>query len=388
MNDRTESITPAVNAILEHGIEGLVPALTQLLNEAMRIERDRYLGAGPWERTPTRDGYANGYKPKRAHTRIGELDLRVPQTRDGGFYPSALERGLRSERALTAALAEMYVQGVSTRKVAAVVEKMCGFSVSSAQVSRATAQLDESLHVWRNRPLGRCRYLILDARYEKVRHGGQVLVCAVLWAAGIDEEGKRDVLGVSVALSEAEVHWRTFLKSLVERGLHGLQLIVSDDHAGLGAALHTTWPSVPWQRCQFHLQQNAQAYVPRQSMKRQVADDIRAVFNATDRAEAERLIECCARRYDETAPKLAIWMRDNLHEGLTVFVLPAAHRRRLRTGNVMERCNQEIRRRTRVASVFPNEQSCLRLVTAVLVEIAEDWQAAKTYLTMNATDTD
>lgn len=385
MNDQTKSITnkDAVDAILEHGFDGLPEAMTLLLNQAMRVERDRYLQAEPYERTPTRNGYANGYKPKRQHTRVGELDLLIPQTRDGDFYPSALERGLRSERALTVALAEMYVQGVSTRKVAAIVEQMCGFSVSSAQVSRAAAQLDASLQEWRDRPLGRFVYLILDARYEKIRHGGHIRSCAVLWAVGIDEHGQRHVLGVSVELSEAEVHWRHFLQSLTARGLHGIKMITSDDHAGLGAALQACFPSVPWQRCQFHLQQNAQSYVPRQSLKRAVADDIRAVFNATDHVEALRLIACCAKRYDDSAPRLAAWMRGNLHEGLTVFTLPAQHRRRLRTSNVMERCNQEIRRRTRVACVFPNEASCLRLVSAILIEIADEWQTTKTYLTMD-----
>lgn len=382
MNDQNESTTTdaAVEAILEHGLNGLAEAMTMLLNEAMMVERERYLGATAYERTPRRNGYANGYKPKRQRTRIGELDLDVPQTRDGGFYPSALERGLRSERALTVALAEMYVQGVSTRKVAKIVEQMCGFEVSSSQVSRAAAQLDEMLETWRNRPLGRYRYLQLDARYEKVRQGGQVLDGAVLWAAGVDENGKRDILGVSVALSEAEPHWRAFLQSLTARGLHGVELIASDAHAGLSAARKAVFTGTPWQRCQFHLQQNAQKYVPRQSLKRQVADDIRSVFNAPDRAEAERLIEIIANRHEKKAPRLADWMRENLHQGLAVFALPPAHRRRMRTTNLMERTNQEIKRRTRVARVFPNEASCLRLVSAVLIEIAEEWQTGKVYI--------
>jgi transposase-like protein len=276
----------------------------------------------------------------------------------------------------------MYVQGVSTRKVAKIVEQMCGFSVSSAQVSRAAAQLDEMLEVWRNRPLGRYRYLLVDARYEKIRQGGQVLDGAVLWAAGVDEHGKRDVLGVSVALSEAEVHWRTFLQSLTARGLHGVELIASDDHAGLRAARKAVFTGVPWQRCQFHLQQNAQKYAPRQALKRQVADDIRSVFNAPDRVEAERLVEIIADRHEEKAPRLADWMRENLGQGLAVFALPPTHRRRMRTTNLMERTNQEIKRRTRVARVFPNEASCLRLVSAILIEIAEEWQTGKAYINL------
>ena len=204
------------------------------------------------------------------------------------FYPSALERGVRSERALKLAIAEMYVHGVSTRKVTQVMEELCGLEVSSTQVSRASQLLDEELATWRNRPLGRFPYLFFDARYEKVRHGGAVVSCAVLIAVGVGEDGKRCVLGVSVSLSEAEVHWRTFMEGLQGRGLHGVVLIVSDDHAGLRAAREARFPDVPWQRCQFHLQRNAVHHVPRVSMRAEVSADLRTVFDSQDRAEAER----------------------------------------------------------------------------------------------------
>ena len=184
----------------------------------------------------------------------------------------------------------MYVQGVSTRKVAAITEELCGFSVSSTQVSRATALLDEQLQAWRERPLGQYKYVYLDARYEKVRQDGQVRDAAVLIAVGVNMEGKREVLGISVALSEAEVHWRTFLQSLVTRGLSGVELIVSDAHTGLQQARKAVFGGIPWQRCQFHLQKNAQSYVPRQNMKAEVAADIRAIFNAPNRHEAESLL--------------------------------------------------------------------------------------------------
>lgn len=212
--------------------------LRLLFNEAMRLERARALGAGPYERTQERKGYANGYKPKTLHTRLGALDVQVPQVRgEVEFYPSALERGVRSERALKLAIAQMYVQGVSTRKVTQIVEQLCGLEVSSTQVSRCAALLDAELESWRNRPLGEILYLMLDARYEKVRVDGAVVSCAVLSAIGIDQQGRRSVLGVSVSLSEAEVHWREFLATLQERGLHGVRLVVSDSHAGLKAAL-------------------------------------------------------------------------------------------------------------------------------------------------------
>lgn len=375
-----------LEGLLEHlcadGLSALPEAMRLLMNAAMRAERQQFMGAGPHERTSDRVAHANGFKDKTVRTRVGEITFAVPQVREGGFYPQALEKGLRSERALKLALAEMYVQGVSTRKVAAVTEELCGFSVSSAQVSRAAAELDEVLTAWRDRPLGTILYLYLDARYEKVRQGGRVLDAAVLIATGVDEEGHRQILGVSVSLSEHEVHWRTFLRSLVARGLCGVRLIISDDHSGLGAARQAVFGGVPWQRCQFHLQQNASAYVPRQQMKQEVASMIRAIFNAQDRTEADALLERAIDKYEKTAPKLALWMQESIPEGLTVFTFPAAHRRFIRTTNGLERVNQEIRRRTRVARLFPNEASCLRLVSAVLMEISEEWQTGKVYLSI------
>ena len=358
-------------------------ALQLLLNASMLLERQQHLRAQPHERSEERNGYANGFKERSLQTRLGELSLRVPQVRDSSepFYPQSLERGLRSERALKIALAEMYVQGVSTRKVTAITEQLCGFAVTSAQVSRAAAELDEVLAAWRNRPLGQMHYLVLDARYEKVRQGGIVQDAAVLIAVGVGLDGKREVIGVSVALSEQEAHWREFLKGLVARGLSGVQFIVSDAHHGLSAARQAVFGAVPWQRCQFHLQQNAQAYVPKKEMKTQVAVDIRAIFNAPDAQAAQTLLKATVARYEKTAPKLATWMETNLPEGLTAFVLPTAHQRLMRTSNSLERVNKEVKRRTRVATLFPNEASCLRLVSAVLMEISEDWTTGKTYLT-------
>ena len=273
--------------------------------------------------------------------------------RDGSFYPSALERGLRSERALTLALAEMYVQGVSTRRVAAITEQLCGVELSSSQVSRATAQLDPILEQWRTRLIGEMPYLYLDARYEKVRQDGQVRDAAVLIAIGVDRAGRRQVLGVSVSLSEQEVHWRQFLQGLVARGLAGVQLVISDAHGGLQAARRAVFGGVPWQRCQFHLQQNAGAYVPRQDQRAEVAADIRAIFTALNRHEAEALLSKTVQKYAKAAPRLSTWLETAIPEGLTMFAFPAAHRRLVRTTNGVERLNKEIRRRTRVVSIFP-----------------------------------
>ena len=369
--------------ISENGMDGIGSAVQILINQARIIERDRHLHAQAYERTESRTGYANGFKPKTLKTRLGALNLAVPQVRDGDFYPSFLERGIRSERALKLSLAEMYIQGVSTRKVSSILEELCGLEVTSTEVSRASKLLDDEFSTWRNRPLSRYMYLILDARYEKVRQGGCVVDSAVLVAYGVGADGKRHVLGVSVSLSEAETHWRSFLESLVVRGLHGLTCITSDAHSGLKAAIRAVFPSVPWQRCQFHLQQNAQAYVPKQSMKKQVAEDIRNIFNACNRIEADRLLQLTIAKYEKSAPQLSQWMESNIPEGLSVFNFNSSHRRRLRTSNLAERVNREIKRRTKIACIFPNVESCQRLVTAVLIEISEEWETGKKYLPMN-----
>jgi len=365
----------------EKGLDAIPEMLRILINQVMQAERSNYLQAGEYERTEDRKGHANGYKPKTMRTRMGEITFAVPQVREGGFYPSALEKGLRSERALVATLAEMYVQGVSTRKVKAITEELCGIEISAMQVSRATAQLDEVLQEWRERPLGEITYLFVDARYEKVRQAGQVRDAAVLVATGITPQGERQVLGVSVSLSEQEVHWKAFLKGLKDRGLNGVKLVVSDDHTGLGAARRAVFGSVPWQRCQFHLQQNAGAYVPKRHMRFEVAADIRSMFNAPDRKTAEEYLQAAIQKYAVTAQKLSAWMEENLSEGFTVFDFPLDHLRTIRTTNSLERINKEIRRRTRVVGVFPNETSCLRLVSAILMEISEEWQIGKRYCT-------
>lgn len=372
-HDQNKTIEGAVELLKTNGFDGLAEAVTVLLNSAMVAERSEHLRAAPYERSAERTGYANGYKDKAVKTRLGTLPLKVPPTRDSEFYPQSPERGLRSERALLLAIAEMYVQGVSTRRVKKIVEELCGTDISSTQVSRAAAELDTLLEAWRSRVLDRYPYLVLDARYEKVRQGGQVLDAAVLIACGVDDQGKRDILGCSVSLSEAEGHWRTFLAELKDRGLCGVELIVSDAHEGLKAARKAVFPSVPWQRCQFHLQQNAGQYVPKMAVRSTVAADIRSIFNAPDREEAQLLLEKFLTRYETSAPKLVAWAEEALPESFTVFELPPS---RLRTTNLLERVNEEIKRRTRVARLFPNEASCLRLVSAILMGISDDWQTA------------
>lgn len=382
----TNPLEAAYAVLLSHGLDGAGEALRILVDEASKIERSYHLQAAPSERSESRTGYANGFKPKTVLTRMGEITFAVPQVRDSSFYPSALDKGSRTEQAVNLALAEMYVQGVSTREVIEVLQRLVGpeVSISSTQVSRAAAQLDTGLQAWRERPLDETPYVFLDARYERIREGGQIVDCAVLVAVGVTAAGHRRVLGVSVALSEAEVHWRQLLSELIRRGLRGVKLIVSDDHAGLKAARRATLPSVPWQRCQFHLQQNAHAYVPRLDLRKEVAQRIRSIFNAPDKAEAQRLLNQAIERWQSEAPKLAQWAETNLPEGFAVFDYPPAHRTRLRTTNGLERINRELKRRTRVASIFPNSTSCLRLVSALLAECDEDWMTGKIYLTMKS----
>lgn len=378
-------LSAAYAAILSQGLDGAGEALRILVNEACKIERAQHLQAQPFERTEQRQGYANGYKPKTVMTRMGEITFSVPQVRDSSFYPSALEKGTRTEQAVNLALAEMYVQGVSTRNVITVLQKLVGpdVSISSTQVSRAAQKLDEGLKAWRERPLGKTPYLFLDARYEQVRHEGQIVDCAVLIAVGVTDDGKRRVLGVSVELSEAEMHWRSFLESLMARGLTGIRLIVSDAHPGLNVARRAVMPSVPWQRCQFHLQQNAGQHVSRLEQRKVVAQRIRNIFNAPDKSEALRMLNQAVDDWQKEAPKLAQWAEKNLIQGLSVYEFPIEHRIRLRTTNGLERINKEIKRRTRVASIFPNSESCLRLVSALLAEQDEEWLKGKIYLKMN-----
>jgi transposase-like protein len=380
--EHSTALEQVVELVTEQGSDAMASVFATLLEIGMKLEREQALGAQAYERTDSRRGYANGYKPKTLDTRAGRVTLKVPKVRGIEFYPAALEKGVRSERALKLAIAEMYIKGVSTRKVTDVMRELCGLDVSSSQVSRAAKELDEELEAWRTRKIGQVRYLIVDARYEKVRHGGTVVDCAILTAIGVLPDGTRTILGTSCSLSEAEVHWRSFLGSLIERGMRGVRFFVSDDHAGIRAARNALFPGVPWQRCQFHLAQNAMAYVPRMNMRREVGEDIRTIFNAGDREEADRRLAIAVEKYRESAPKLADWMETDLPEGFTVFILPAQHRRRLRTTNGLERIHKEIKRRTRVATLFPNEASVERLVSAILAEIDEEWATGRQYLNM------
>lgn len=351
-----------------------------VVNEAMKLERTQALQAEPYERTDERTGYANGFKDKTLALATGKVLLKIPQVRGLEFYPSCIEKGIRSERSLKLAIAEMYVKGVSTRRVSDIVEILCGTEVSSSQVSRLAKELDAEVESWRASPIGQIQYLILDARYESVRVGSQVVKQALLLAIGVDYNGERHILDTSVANSEAEVNWRAFLEGLVRRGMHGLRMITSDDHSGLRAAIDAIFPGILWQRCQFHLQQNAHAYVKRKDDVPVVSADIRKVFNAPDYENAERYLNQLVETYQKTNPRLAAWADENLREGLSVFHIPENHRRKMRTSNLAERQMKEIKRRTRVVGVFPNAESLLRLAATLLLEQNDQWQNDKRYL--------
>lgn len=374
-----------MKVLIEHGVEGYGPVFQTLMNEAMKAERSEHLNAQPYERTQERQGQSNGFKNKTIATRSGPIDLAIPQVRDSSFYPQALEKGARSEVALKLALAEMYITGVSTRKVTQITEKLCGTSISSTQVSRVCQSLDEGLSQFRERSLAGTtyRYVFLDATYQRIRYGGAVRNLAVLVAIGINSEGLRELLGVSVSLSEAEVYWRDFFQALVKRGLLGVGLFVSDDHAGMRAARDAVFPCTPWQRCQFHLAQNAQGYAPCLAMRGEIAQAMRDIYNAPTIAHAQDMLKQMVAKYEKSAPKFSAWLEANGAEGFTVFQFPRAHWKRIRTSNVLERVNREIKRRTRVAVLFPNEASCLRLVSAVLQEIHEEWTTERKYLDMS-----
>ena len=391
MNDAENAVLePILKLLIEQGPQGMAEMFTTLFNLAMRLEREQFLNAATYERSSDRIGYANGTKPKKVDTRAGTITLDIPKTRDteDPFYPQSLERGCRSSRALQVAVAEMYIRGVSTRDVEKVMGHFGLESLSSTQVSRATKQLDEELENWRNRPLGEIAYLIVDARYEKVRLDGIVRDVAVLSAIGIGADGNRQLLGVSVELSEAEVHWRSFLQSLTKRGMRGVKYIVSDDHAGLQAARKAVFGGTPWNRCQYHLAQNAIHHTPNQKIKKVIGAELRRVWDAENIDRANEELERLVQKYRDTAPKLAEWLEANVPEGLTVFQLPSKHRVRMRTSNAIERAvQQEIKRRTSKIRIFPNVESLLRLVTAVLVEIDEKWSVARDrYIIWNTED--
>jgi len=357
-------------------------ALEALVQAALEAEMTEAIGAEKGERTETRLSYRSGYYGRSLITRVGTLELRVPQDRLGRFSTELFERYQRSEKALVGTLAEMYVQGVSTRKVKAVTEVLCGHSFSASAISAVNKSLDEALRRFAERRLNEpFPYLILDARYEKVREAGIIVPQAVLIAVAVDGEGRRQVLGVELANRESRSSWRDFLSGLKQRGLFGVEFVVSDDHEGLKAAIREVLPGAVWQRCYVHFLRNALDYVPRK-VDDDCLQELRWIYDRRDLAEVRRDIAQWLAKWQAKYPKLCDWAEDNIEETLTYYRLPLAHHKHMKSTNMLERLNQEIKRRTHVVRIFPNMESCLRLVRALVVETHENWLEGTRYLNM------
>jgi putative transposase len=372
-----------VKALLAEDQDFLRPLVETVLQELLEAEMTAALGAEKGERTPVRLGYRSGHYDRTLVTRVGKLELRVPQDRAGRFSTELFERYQRSEKALVAALAEMYVQGVSTRKVKAITEELCGHSFSAAAISAINVKLDQGLAEFARRRLDEASpYLILDARYERVREAGVIRSQAVLLAIGINWDGRRSVLAVELANRESRSSWRDFLVQLRERGLSGVEFVVSDDHAGLRQAIVEVLPEAAWQRCYVHFLRNALDYVPRK-----VDDDclreLRWLYDRRDFAEARRDLTAWLAKWQATYPKLCSWVEEHIEETLTFYRLPRQHHKHLKSTNLLERLNEEIKRRTHVVRIFPNAASCLRLIRALAVEMHENWLEAHRYLNMD-----
>lgn len=350
-----------------------------MIQELMEEELSRHVGAEPHERTPSRRGYRNGHKPRTFNTRLGKLGFEVPQVRGTEPYrPMFFERWQRSERALLATCAEMYFMGVSTRKVSRVLEEMGGFSLSAATVSKVAAELDEKLTEFRSRPLGEREwpYLIVDARYEKARHAGRIVSRAVLIVAGVHDDGRREILTWRVAESESEQTWLEVFGELKRRGLKGVELVVSDGHEGIRAAVGRMFPEAAWQRCRVHFMRNALNKASYRDEK-VLARELRAVFKLTERELCLQAADEIAHRWGKRYPKLARQIEEQFEQCLAILEFPATHRRRLNSTNILERVMREVKRRTKVVGIFPNDASCDRLVGAVLLEYHEVWQCER-----------
>jgi putative transposase len=379
---RRNALKAEVKQILTEDQDLLKAMVTATLQQTLEAEMDEALAAEKSERTAGRLGYRSGYYGRALITRIGKIELRVPQDRQGRFRTEVFERYQRSEKALVMAMMEMYLQGVSTRKVKAVTEELCGHEFSSATISRIVSQLDEELEKFARRRLEEdYPYLILDARYEKVREDGAVRSQAVLIAIGIDWEGRRNVLAVELANRESASSWKQLLSSLRDRGLRGVQLAISDDHAGLKRAIREVLPEAIWQRCYVHFLRNALDYLPRKAND-DCLMELRWLYDRRNVEEARRDLTAWLAKWVQRYPKLCGWVEENIEETLSFYRLPRQHHKNLKSTNMLERIMEEIKRRTLVVRIFPNAAGCLRLVRALAVEMHENWIEAIRYLNM------
>jgi putative transposase len=355
----------------------------EVLQQVLEAEMEAAVGAERYERTDGRKGYRAGYYGRTLVTRVGKLELRVPQDRTGQFSTELFRRYQRSEQALVTSLAEMYVMGVSTRKVKAITEELCGHAFSAGTISELNRGLDEALTAFARRRLEEeYPYLVLDARYEKVREAGVIRSRAVLVAIGINWEGRRSVLGVELAHRESANSWRDFLLDLQERGLRGVEFVVTDDHAGLKQAVREVVPRAVWQRCYVHFLRNALDYLPRRTDDGCLRE-LRWLYDRRTLAEAREDLAAWLQKWQGKYPRLCDWVEAQIEETFSFYQLPVAHHKHLKSTNMLERLNEEIKRRTWVIRIFPNEASCLRLVRALAVETHENWIEAIRYLNMD-----
>lgn len=368
--------------VLQRGPDGIRLLVEKALQEVLEAEMDEAIGAQKSERTESRLGYRAGYYTRTLVTRVGKLVLRVPQDRQGRFRTEVFERYQRSEKALVAALAEMYVQGVSTRKVKEITEELCGHEFSASTISRVTGKLDEELERFSRRPLEEeYPYVVLDARYERIRQDGIISTQAVQVAIGINWEGRRCVLAVEMANRESASSWKEFLLGLKQRGLRGVICVISDDHAGLRKAIPEVLPEASWQRCYVHFLRNAVDHLPRKKDD-DCLTELRWIYERRNVDEARRDLAAWLTKWDGRYTQLCNWAEANIEETLTFYRLPQQHHKHLKSTNMLERINQELKRRTLVVRIFPNRESCLRLIRALAVEIHEDWVEATRYLNM------
>lgn len=355
----------------------------EVLQEVLETEMTETLQAKPSERTSERLGLRSGYYSRTLITRVGKLELRVPQDRQGRFSTQLFERYQRSEKALVSALAEMYVQGVSTRKVKAITEELCGHSFSASSISDINKTLDEQLAQFATRQLDEeYPYLILDARYERVRENGTIHRRAVLVAIGINWDGRRCVLGVDLANRESISSWKEFLLGLRRRGLRGVELVVTDDHAGLRAAIAEVLPEAAWQRCYVHFLRNCLDHLPRKGDD-DCLRELRWIYERRNLGEARNDLAAWITKWESRYAKLVAWVEENIDETLTFYRLPPQHHKHMKSTNMLERLNEELKRRTHVVRIFPNADSCLRLIRALAVETHENWIEATRYLNMD-----
>lgn len=369
-----------MKSLLMEQKEFLALVVQEAVQAILELEMEECLQAGKHERTEQRLGYRSGYYRRGLITRVGTIVLRVPQDRAGQFSTQVFEQYQRSEKALVAALAQMYVQGVSTRKVAAITEELCGHEFSASSISAITARLDAQLEEFSRRPLTEVfPYVILDARYERVREGGVIVSRAILVALGIDWEGRRQVLAVEYANRESQSSWKDFLLQLKDRGLHDVLFVVSDDHPGLKAAIWDVLPGAWWQRCYVHFLPNALDYLPRKADD-DCLQELRWMYERRNVDEARRDLQQWLEKWNGKYPKLCVWVETNIEETWTFYRLPLAHHKHLKSTNLLERFNQEIKRRMLVVRIFPDEASCLRLVRAVAAEQHEEWMEGSRYL--------